>query len=264
MQAGPNGQTTAVGEGDANTSGAGAVAAKPWWRNLGVILALAALPRIGLGFAGLVAMMLLFTDQRRHPYTRLGGTLLIGWWTFLWARSGVPILFGLGLLGASAACFGVAAMQSQEPTARIRNAVIAALAALLAVLNVFPWGTRKAEFDKAAALTRAMQATQREVKPTHAQVTKTRERFVQRPLYLVLLFEPNEKTAQTGDGEPCFRRAEVHVVDALDGSVDRTDLVDRLMLVPGRYSVAQARERDGFCLPLPRGSGKDIVRIPGS
>ena len=260
----PNTETTAVAPGGAPHPGDAAAAPRRWWRHLGVILALAALARLGLGFAGLVAMMLLFTDQRRHPYARLGGTLLIGWWTYTWARAGVPPLLGLGLLAAAGVCFAVAAVQQQTPAARIRNAALAVLATLLGLLNVIPYGTRAAAFDEAGALSRAQRATKREVRPTHAQVTKTRERFVQRPLYLVLLFEPNEKTAKTADGEPCFRRAEVHVVDGLDGSVDRTDLVDRLMLVPGRYSVAEARERDGFCLPLPRGSRNDIAPIAGS
>jgi len=235
----------------------------PWWRHLTVIVALALLPRVGLYFCGLIAMVLLFSDQRRNHYTRLGGTLLIGWWTFAWARSGIPPLVGVLLLGASAAAFAVAArQQSTRRVAMARTTSLAAVAGVLAVLNVVPWGTRSATFGEDAALMKALAASDGRVRATHAQVAATRERIIQRPLFVVLLFEPNGTTAETLDGEPCFRRAEVHVVDGLDGSVGRVDLVDRLLLATRTSDVAEAREKDGFCLPLPRGTHRDIVPVP--
>jgi hypothetical protein len=239
--------------------------AAAWWRHLAFVIALALLPRIGLYFCGLIAMVILFSDQRRNAYTRLGGTLLIGWWTFTWARSGVPPLLGLALLAAAAAAFAVAAVQqSGQRVTLVRNASLAVVAGVLAVLNVVPYGKRSAEFGEDEALRRAVAASAGRVEATHAQVAATRERLIQRPLYVVLLFEPNPTTAETLDREPCFRRAEVHVVDGLDGTVDRADLIDRLLLANRRSNVAEARKKDGFCLPLPRGTSQDIVPLPAA
>lgn len=236
----------------------------PWWRHLAVILLLAALTRIGFYFAGVVAMLILLTDLRRHPYTRLGGTIAIAWWTFVWARSSVPPLLGLGLLVLAAGAYIVATVQQlRTPVAAVRNATLALAVAALAVLNVVPYGMKAARFDKAEALSRAVAASRGDIRATHAQIARTRERFDQRPIYLVLLFEPNALAATTSDGEPCFRREEVHVVDGLSGAVDRRGLIDELMLAPSRYQLAVAREKDGNCLPLPRGTSRDIVRIPG-
>lgn len=237
---------------------------RTWWRHLAVILLLAALTRIGFYFAGVVAMLILLTDLRRHPYTRLGGTLAIGWWTFVWARGSVPPLIGLGLLAAAAAAYAVAMLQQlSAPVAAARNAVLALAALAFALLNVVPYGMKPPRFDKQEALRRALASSPGAVRATHAQVARTRERFDQRPVYLVLLFEPNALAATTSDGEPCFRREEVHVVDGLSGAVDQSRLVDRLTLAPHRYQLAQARQKDGNCLPFPYGTRGDIVQIPG-
>ena len=101
------------------------------------------------------------------------------------------------------------------------------------------------------------------MRATHAQVIRTRERFTQRPIYLVLLFEPNPRAATTTDGEGCFQREEVHVVNGLTGAVDQRGLIDKLTFAPNPYQLAQAREKDGNCLPLPLGTRRDVVRIPG-
>lgn len=244
--------------------GADESAGSPWWRHLAVVLLLAALTRVGFYFAGLVAMLIVLTDLRRHQYTRLGGTLVLAWWTFLWGRSGVPPLIGFGLLGLAAGCFAVAAAgQPGHRAAVIRNAVLAAVAAALALLNIVPYGLDSPTLTKNEALERAITARRGDIEATHAQVVRTRERFDQRPVYLVLLFELNKVTAKTRDGEPCFTREEVHYVDGLNGAVDRSRLVDRLMLAVDRYQVATAREEDGNCLPLPRGTSRDIVTVPG-
>jgi hypothetical protein len=236
--------------------------AAPWWRHLGVIVALALLPMVSLYFCGFIAMVILLSDQRRDRYVRLGGVLLIGWWTFTCARNGVPPAFGLVLLAAAAAAYIVAARRQPDVAARARTVALAVVAGALALLNVVPWGMRSARFGKQEALRLAAEASSGRVRATHAQVAAARERIVQRPVYLVLLFEPNPATATTADGEPCFRRAEVHYVDGIDGSVDRVDLVDRLILANHSSLVAEAREKDGFCLPLPRGTRNDIVPIP--
>lgn len=235
----------------------------PWWRHGGVIVALAALARFRLHFCALLAIAILFSDVRRNPYARLGGTLLIGWWTFTWARNGIPPLIGLGVLLAAGAAYSVAAL-SERPgwPAMARNAAMAAIAVCLGVLNIVPWGTSSPRFGEDEALRRAVAASGRRVQATHAQVEPGRERLTQRPVYWVLLFEPNETTATTLDGEPCFRRAAVHAVDALTGAVDRSDLLGRLLLADHRSTVAEAREKDGFCLPLPRGTARDVVPIP--
>lgn len=241
-----------------------AIGAKTWWRNLAVIVLLAALTRVGFYFTGVVAMLILLSDLRRHPYTRLGGTITIAWWTFVWARASVPPLVGLGLLLAAAAAFAVATQQQfAAPIAAVRNAALALTAVALALLNIVPYGLKAPRFGKQEALARAVAASRGAIRATHAQVARTRERFDQRPVYLVLLFEPNTVAATTSDGEPCFRREEVHVVDGITGGVDQSRLVDRLMLAPSRYQLAQAREKDGNCLPLPYGTRRDIVPIPG-
>jgi hypothetical protein len=250
---------------DAASSGAAADSARvPWWRHLAVVLLLAALARVGLYFAGLVGLLIFLTDLRRHPYTRLGGSLVIAWWTFVWARASVPPLTGLALMLAAGAAYAVASWQQlRQPAAAARNAALAGAAVVLALLNVVPYGMRAAKLDKAQALARAVAVSRGDVHATDAQVAKTRARFDQRPVYLVLLFEPNANAATTSDGEPCFRREEVHVVDGIDGTVDRRGLIDRLMLTPNSYQLAEARKKDGNCLPLPRGTRKDVVRIPG-
>ncbi|MEO7245022.1 MAG: hypothetical protein ABIX12_07725 [Rubrivivax sp.] len=209
-------------------------------------------------------MLIYLSDLRRHPYTRLGGAIVIAWWTFVWARGGVPPLIGLGLLVLAAAAYAFAAAQQvRQPFALVRNGVAAAVALGLAVLNVVPYGLATPRFDKAEALARVLAVSPGDVRATHAQVARSRERFDQRPVYLVLLFEPNAQAATTLDGEPCFRREEVHYVDGINGSVDRSRFLDRLTLSGSRYQLAQAREKDGYCLPLPRGTNRDIVRIPG-
>ncbi|MEO6714608.1 MAG: hypothetical protein ABIM89_14400 [Mycobacteriales bacterium] len=248
----------------APSAGSAPVGRAPWWRHVAVILVLAALTRVGFYFAGLVAALIMLTDLRRHPYTRLGSSLVLVWWTFVWGRASVPPLIGLGLLGCAAAAYAVAATQQRERRASLaRNVVYASVAAALALLNVLPYGLRGPSLDKQAALSRALAASRSEIDATHAQVVRTRERFNQRPLFLVLLFEPNANAATTGDGEPCFQREEVHIVDGLSGDVDQRGFVDRLMLAPSRYQRATAREKDGNCLPLPRGTRRDVVPIQG-
>ncbi|MEP7055329.1 MAG: hypothetical protein ABI912_08790 [Actinomycetota bacterium] len=209
-------------------------------------------------------MLLFLTDLRRHPYTRLGGTLVIAWWTFVWARASVPPLIGLGMLLAAGGAYVVAVVQQiRRPVATMRNGALAAACFALALLNVVPYGLRSPDLTKQQALNRAVAASRGDVHATQAQIARTRRRFDQRPVFLVLLFEPNAVAATTQDGEPCFRREEVHVVDGLTGAVDQRGVIDRLMLAPGSYQLAEARKKDGNCLPLPRGTSKDVVPIPG-
>jgi hypothetical protein len=168
------------------------------------------------------------------------------------------------MLLLAAAAYAVACWQQRaDRAAAARTAGFAAVALGFAVLNVAPYGLRHPTLDKPAALARAVAASRGEVKATQAQVVRTRERFDQRPIYLVLLFEPNANAATDADGEPCFRREEVHVVDGITGAVDRRGLIDQMMLTPSRYQVAQARAKDGNCLPLPVGTGRNVVPIPG-
>jgi len=259
---GPDERIGSSGEGATHTAQSEGRA--PWWRHLAVVLLLVALTRVGLYAAGVVAMLIVLTDLRRHPYTRLGGTLVIAWWTFVWARSSVPPFIGLGLLLLATAAYAVAAAQQRDRPARAAFSVVLALVVLtLALLNVLPYGTKPPLLDDQEALASAIAASRNEVRATDAQVVRTRERFTQRPLFLVLLFERNAKAATTRDGEPCFRRGEVHVVDGLTGVADERGLVDRLTLAPSRYQLAEAREKNGNCLPLPRGTRRDIVPIPG-
>lgn len=236
----------------------------PWWRHLGIVLLLVALTRVGFYFAGLVAMLIVLTDLRRHPYARLGGTVVIAWWTFVWARSSVPPLIGLTLLLVAAVSYGVAARQQRSrPRAFVVNSLLAVVAGAVAVANITPYGLRGPRFEESEALSLAIAASRGDVRATHAQVVSTRERFTQRPLYLVLLFEPNVGAPPTRDGEPCFRREEVHVIDGISGTADKRGFIDALTLAPARYQLAEAREKDGNCLPLPRGTSRDIVPIPG-
>lgn len=235
----------------------------PWWRHMGVVAVLGLLPMVKLGFCGLIAMVILFSDQRRHPYTRLGGTLVIGWWTFTWARNGIPPLLGLGLLGAAAAAYVVAARaRRHDRPALLRNGTLALVTGVLAALNVAPWGARSATINEDEAIRRAVAASAGRVRATHAQAAASRTRLTQRPQYLVLLFEPNATTAKTLDGEPCFRRAHLQFVDGVDGTVDRRDFLHRLVPISRWSPVSEAREKDGYCLPLPRGTHKDIVPLP--
>lgn len=248
---------------DAGTIGA-AAGRTAWWRHILVILLLAALTRVGLYAAGLVGMLIMLTDLRRNQYSRLGGALVLGWWTFLWSRNGVPPLIGFALLALAAAGFAVAVgTQRDRPRAAAGNALSAIIVGALAVLNVAPYGLASPKIDKTDALRLAMAATRGDVRATHAQVVKTRERFDQRPVYIVVLFEPNAQTATTLDGEPCFRRGEVHYVDGITGAVNATRVFDRLVLAGDRYELAEARATDGNCLPLPRGTSSDVSRIPG-
>lgn len=235
-----------------------------WWRSLGIILVLAVLTRVGFYAAGVVAMLIVLTDLRRHPYTRLGGTLVLAWWTFVWARASVPPLIGAGLLLLAAAAYSYAAWQQHRRPLKVAlNAALALAALTLGLLNVVPWGLTKSDFGDQEVLSRALAASNNEVAATNAQIVRTRERITQRPMFLVLLFELNAKAATTRDGEPCFRRGEVHIVDGISGAVDESSLVDKLTLAPSRYQLSQAREKDGNCLPLPRGTSRDIVPIPG-
>lgn len=258
---GPEERTNSLGEGSVRPGTDGKA---PWWRHLAVVLLLVALTRVGLYAAGVVAMLIVLTDLRRHPYARLGGTLAIAWWTFAWARSSVPPLIGLGLMLLAAGAFSVAAAQQRHRAPRVAvNAVLAVVALALALLNVVPYGTKPSRLTNQEALASALAASRNDVRATDAQVVRTRERFTQRPVFLVLLFERNAKAATTRDGEPCFRRGEVHIVDGITAVADERGLVDRLTLAPGRYHLAEAREKDGNCLPLPRGTRRDIVPIPG-
>jgi hypothetical protein len=239
-----------------------------WWRNLAFVLLLVLLARLSLYFLTLVGMVIFFSDQRRNRFTRLGGTILMGWWLLSWSWSAAPPIIAAGLLIASAAAF-VAAVRLEQGRRwpSVRNAALAGVAVLLAVLNYVPWGLREPAVDRAEALQIALANRRGTVNPTDAQIVPTRERFTQRPVYAVLLFERNGDKV-TADNEPCFRRLDTHIVDGVTGAADRRSAAQWVTLDPlldqTADEVAEARERDGFCLRVPRGISRQVVPVTPS
>lgn len=241
-------------------------ARSPWWRHLAFVLLLVALARFSLYAATLVGMVIFFSDQRRNLFTRLGGTILMAWWLLTWSWSAAPPVIAMTLLVLSAVGYVMAARSEQgHRWAVVRNGAFAAVAVALAVLNVVPWGLREATIDGDEALRIALAAKRGSVDPTDAQVVPTRERFTQRPVYAVLLFE-RDGARTTADGEPCFRRLDTHIVDGLDGAADRRTVTQWATLDPlldvTADEVAEGRKSDGYCLPVPRGISKVIRPVP--
>ena len=240
-------------------------AGNQWWRNLAFVLVLVLLARFSLYFLTLVGMVIFFSDQRRNRYTRLGGTILMAWWLLTWSWSAAPPIIAAGLLVAAAVAF-VAAVRSEQHRrwAATRNAALAVVAGLLAVLNFVPWGLREPVVDRGEALQIALANRRGTVVPTDAQIVPTRERFTQRPVYAVLLFERNGDKL-TADREPCFRRLDTHIVDGITGAADPSSAAQWItldpLLDPTADEVAEARERDGFCLRVPRGISTQVVPV---
>lgn len=226
-------------------------ARRPWYRSLSFLVPAGIVSGMfGLYFAGLIVLLLFFSDRRRDRNVRIGGSLLLLWWLWTWTLPGTSPYVGFGLLVGSAVFLGLAA-RSADGTARATVAGLAATAAALAALALVPYGVRGPELSEDAALRRTLDTRrghQDNVDASQADVVPSRERFTNRPFYFVVLHEQNPDRAKTGDGEPCFRRAEVHVVDALDGSVEREANVE-------------AKDEDGNCLPLRLGTGSDLVPV---
>ena len=173
----------------------------PWWRHLAVILLLAAADsrRVLLCGVGPGGALLVLTDLRRHPYTRLGSALVVACGPLSGALER-PAAHAVRDPRCAAGGIRDRPRRSSDPTGagrskrRVRGA-----AATLAILHVAPVRTARAALDKQAALTRRSQPVDPRSIAT-LTVVSGRAAIRQRPLYLVLLFEPNPTRKTTGTG----------------------------------------------------------------
>jgi hypothetical protein len=230
---------------------AAATGGRPWYRRLTfVVPAGIASGILGLFFVGFAVLLLFLTDRDRHRDVRIGGSVLLLWWLWTWTLAGTSLYIGVGLLVTTAVFLAAAARTLDRRPAAVAGG-LAASALLVAATGLFPDGVRAPALDKEEALQRVMTSRRghpENVTASQADVVATRARFTNRPYYFVVLHERNPDRATTGDGEPCFRRAEIHLVDALDGSARR-------------QQVTEARAEDGHCLPLKVGTHQNLVPV---
>lgn len=226
---------------------------RPWYRRLEFLVPAGVLSGlVGLFFVGLIVMLLLVGDPRRDRDLRIGGPVLLLWWLWTWTLPGTSPYIGAGLLLVAAVFLGRAA-RTASGRARAVTGGLALAAIALAVAGLVPYGVRQPDLGEGEALRLVLEARRGDpenVDAAKADVVPARERFTSRPYYFVVLHEQNPDRAVTGDGEPCFRRAEVHVVDGIDGSVER-------------QRIADALPEDGNCLPLKIGTGAGLVPVDG-
>ena len=243
------GEVAATAVPDAAEQPAGAEP-RGWWR-AGPFLAALTLATALLGqfFLGLIAILLLVSDTRRSTEARLAGAAVMVWALFTATPLGAGPWVGLLLLGAAAGLWGRLAWRTRRRL-RLLPAAGAVAAAALAVVHVVPYGLRAPTVSPDEAVQRALTARGAgRVAATRLLVERSRLRVVQRPFWYVVFYEPHPDKAFTADREPCFSRAETLTVDGLDGRVRRV-------------GVADARARDGGCLALPQGTGRDLRPVP--
>lgn len=247
-----------------------------WFRsNPFLILTGGLLVVIGSYFLGLIAIVLLAGDRSRDTESRIGGAVLIFSWMFIWTLPGASPYAAFSLLAIAAYFLGRSAWQRRRGSVRAGWRVPAGLAvgaAALGVLALVPYGVRSSEFDADEAARRVVagrsDGTSRQVRPadflvygelawqddfrpveaSQQLVATARLRFTNTPIFYVVLFEQNPKTARTGDGEPCFSSSETHSVHGLSGEVVNL----------GRL---EANDEDGGCLQLPRGTRADLEPV---
>ncbi|HVF20374.1 MAG TPA: hypothetical protein VNA14_09040 [Mycobacteriales bacterium] len=254
-----------------------ASARRPWFRsNAFLVFAGGLLVVLGLFFLGLIAIVLLAGDRSRDTDSRVGGAVLMFAWMFTWTLPGVSPYGAFALL-AIAAWFLLKSARLRRTAESAGGwrapGALAAISGLAAVLALVPYGFRSSDFDADDAARRVLEArtngSARQVdpgdfavyglramtddfepiEPSQRLVAAARLRFLNTPIYYVVLFEQNPTTTFTGDGEPCFSASETHSVHGLSGEVvnlGRQDAIDE----------------DGGCLPLPRGTQEDLEEIP--
>ncbi|MCA1822961.1 MAG: hypothetical protein ABR520_07475 [Mycobacteriales bacterium] len=229
--------------------------ARPRWQALWFVCLVGVVgPALGLYFLGLIAAFVLAIDATRPKGIRAAGVAVLAWWTWVWTLPGVPPYPSFALLGIAATSLvrSAAATWRAERHAAIAAAGLAVGVATLAVLSLLPYGVRAPRVDRSHALAQALDAHRSAgsgaIDARWAQVATARQRFIQRPLYYVVLFEPNPSLASTDDGEPCFRRSETYRIDGVDARA--TDL-----------GKVEARAADGGCLRLKVGTRAELTRI---
>lgn len=251
--------------------------ARSWFRSNGFIAFLAIpWPYLGFFFLGFIAIVLLSGDRSRDLPSRVGGSVLIFAWIYAWTLAGfVTPYVGFTVFGIAAYYLATSARRRRSgdaPGGWATPAVLAATATALAVVGLVPHGVRSARFDADEAATRVLaareagtartistsdvlvygaRALQDEFEPVEAEqrlVEPARFRFTNAPIYYVVLFEQNPETARTGDGEPCFSASETLTIHGISGDVVNLGRQD-------------AREEDGGCLPLLRGTRADLEPV---
>jgi hypothetical protein len=230
---------------------------------------------VGNYFLGLIAVVLLAGDRTRDTESRIGGAVLIFAWMFIWTLPGASPYAGFALLAIAAWFLLRSARRRASGDVQVgwRAPAILGLAAVVgAVLGLVPYGVRSAEFDADAAVDRVLSARERDsdrpvrpadfavygglafqddfspIEPAQRLVAAARFRFTNAPIYYVVLLEQNPTTASTGDGEPCFSASETLTVHGITGEVVNLGRQD-------------AREEDGRCLPLLRGTRADLEPV---
>jgi hypothetical protein len=234
-------------------------ASRRWWQRLPVVLAVGALPvPFGLYFLAFVGIGLLLWDRSRESEIRAGGAVLLFWWAYSFREGDTTPYFGIVLLGVAAVLLVRGAWRRRggagSPVGRLWAPVLgAALAVVMAVVAFVPYGYRAPEVSRAEALRRTL--AERQARPWHDidaesyLVDRGRVRFVHKPLWFVVLFEPSREVERTADGQPCFSRREVWQVDAISGAVSRV-------------SFDEARIVSDKCLPIRMGTADDLKPLP--
>jgi len=254
----------------------GASAGRPWFRSNAFLAVVGGLLVVaGLYILGLIAIVLLAGDRTRDRESRVGGAVLIFAWMFTWTLPGASPYMAFTLLGIAAYFLGRSAMRRRAGEVRAgwrSPAALAAVAVVAAVAGLVPHGIRSSGFDADEAAAKVLaaredgtarrvsgsdfpiyggQSFQDDFRPIDAAqrlVAAARLRFTNTPMYYVVLFEQNDETKLTGDGEPCFSASETHSVHGLSGDVVNLGRQD-------------AREEDGGCLPLLKGTKRELEPV---
>lgn len=240
---------------------------RPWYRSAWVIGILGGV-MVGMGafYIGLIAIILLVGDRTREPAVRIGAAVLIFWWTFaVWATrssgNGALPYVGFALLAIAAVFLTRASLERRgAPWAqRLGVTLLAGLAAALAVLQLVPFGVRSPDVDQHRALALAVEhradGTGEQIEATQALVVLARYLVVQRPYWVVAMFEPHQDTTKTRDGEPCFGRAQTYLVDGLSGEVQT---------IKDILEADDDEDDDDGCLPVGGTRVDDLVELPES
>ena len=259
---------------------AGAPAAprsRSWFRSTAFIAFLAIpWPFLGFYFLGFIAIVLLSGDRSRDLASRIGGSVLIFAWIYTWTLAGfVTPYVGFTVFGIAAYYLLSSAQRRRRGALRgswAAPAALGAIAVVLAVVGLVPHGVRAARFDADEAAERVIaardrgtarkisssdvlvygaRALQEDWAPIDAAqrlVEPARFRFTNAPIYYVVLFEESSEAARTGDGEPCFSASETLTIHGITGEVINLGRQD-------------AREEDGGCQPLLRGTRADLEPV---
>jgi hypothetical protein len=249
----PDAPTTAQAEPTA--------AVRPWYRSTWFLALTGGLAvYVGLQFVGLIAVVLLVGDHTRDRDARIGGGVLIFWWTFAVASTRAsgfgPLPYvGFALLAIASVFLVRGALDRRGLPwgARWGVTVLAALAVVLGVLQLVPYGFRSPTVDSGRAVElvaekRAADAQDEDIAATRALAELGRVLVTQRPYWVVAVFEPSSAKAETPDGNPCFSRAQAYVVDGVDGRITRADKI----VEP---------DDDEPCLPINEDTADDLVDL---